>query len=175
MSPDEEAKQVRARLRKVVLRAAELVLPSVASAEIEAKVISHTWRNQSYVGKRDSKVCVWRGHSINLGALNLENRVLYADYVAQVPPAEDHFSLFGPRFAEAISDLPAFAILYVCDIPVACADKMEGEFVPRLLQRSCHACRLFLPADLLKIPLDEVAQTAVRLVEFQRQVLGANT
>jgi hypothetical protein len=93
--------------------------------------------------------------------------------VSRVPPVEEHLPLFGPRFAAAIRDLSEFAILYTCDIPLKCADKVEGELVPRLLQRTCHACRIYPLAELLKRPVDDIAEVAVKLVELQREFLGS--
>jgi hypothetical protein len=140
---------------------------------VEDLVRVHNWGNKKYVGEVDGKACRWAGSSINFAKLWDEGRALYADFVTRLPPQEDRPRLFGAAFSDAIEQLSQFAIVFNCDMSITQAEVIQANgFIPRLLDRNCHACIIYPPDQLLSSSVNVIAAEAVRLVQLQRMLIN---
>jgi hypothetical protein len=171
-----EAAMVRAKLKDVLLHAAGLLYLQTPTAVLDQLVKVHRWRNRRYVGEAGGSVLAWSGFSINLAHLEPAGKAIYGDHVACPLPSRERQRLFGEQFARAIEDMPEFAVLFNCDVPVAHAGLVqERGFIPRPMGRKCHIGVIYGCEDLLAAPIEVLGSRVVALVQLQQALLASGS
>lgn len=131
----------------------------------------HVWRDKKYLGMADNKVVVWRGWSANLVAIDFRYRAIFIDVVENVLPVAEREKLFGKEFAQAISDMERFVVLFVLDFPKnALQHIIDQGFIPRHMGRVAHACIIASVENFLSLPALYWAAKTARLVMLQRML-----
>jgi hypothetical protein len=138
------------------------------TADPDALIAQHIWRDSNYVGTHHGKVVVWRGWRANLAAADERYRTLYIDVVDNVLPVVERQQLFGETFSRAVAGLPQFVVLFALNFPLqAEADIQAQGFVPRRLTRVLHACLVADADEFLARPVAQWAEEAARLLQLQ--------
>lgn len=129
----------------------------------------HIWRDKKYLGEKNGRVITWRGYSANLVEIDFRYRAIFIDVVDNILPSEERVRLFGEDFANAISSLSQFVVMFVLDFPLDTLQDIKGQgFTPRRMTKALHACIVVSIDEFLAThPLYWSAKVA-RLVLLQR-------
>lgn len=159
--------QLEQQIKAVLNQTIQVLLPDVVDPD--ALTAQHVWRDSNYVGTHNGKVAVWRGWRIRLPIQEAKDNILYIDVADNVLPLTERQRLFGAEFAQAVSDLAAFVVMYTTRFPLNThADIVEHGFTPRELSRALHACTIMDADIFLQKPVAELTETAVSLLRLQR-------
>jgi hypothetical protein len=154
-------------IRDVLAETIKILFP--VSAEPNKLIKKHIWRDKKYVGIAGGKVAVWRGWSANLVAVDFRYRAIFIDVVENNLTVTEREKLFGKDFAQAITGMPQFVVMFVLDFPKDSNQEIKAQgFIPRIMGRVVHACIVVSVVDFLSSPAIYWAAKTARLVMLQR-------
>ncbi|MBE7550151.1 MAG: hypothetical protein HS126_03625 [Anaerolineales bacterium] len=155
------------QIRNVLFETIQILFP--LNVDPGSLIKPHNWRDRRYVGEKDGRVVTWRGYSANLVAVDFRYRAIFIDTVDNVLPQLERVQLFGEDFAQAISDLPHFIVMFVLDFPLETLQAIRDQgFTPRKMPKALHACIITsIDEFIASHPFYWSAQIA-RLVVVQR-------
>jgi hypothetical protein len=107
---------LKQQIRNVLFETIRILCP--VNVDPDSLIKPHNWRDRKYVGEKEGRVVTWRGYSANLVAVDFRYRAIFIDFVDNVLSQQEKVQLFGEDFAQAISDLPYFVIMFVLDFPL---------------------------------------------------------
>jgi hypothetical protein len=155
------------QMKRVLSETVRILFP--LTAEPDALVKPHVWRDRRYVGEFGGKVAAWRGWSANLVRVDFRYRAVFVDLVENTLPLEDQLRLFGEPYVAATATMTRYVIMFVLDFPLDAVETISKQsFVARYLTTTAHACVIATVDEFMDIsPLQWAARVA-RLVMLQR-------
>lgn len=166
-----ETADVLAYMRQVLAETIKILFP--VSVDPEEIIIPHVWRNRRYLGEYRKKVSIWHGWSANLGVLSNQYGTFYVDVADNVLPCSERIRLFGGDFAEAISGLPRYVVMFALDFPLSTTGILRSAgFTPRKMsERRFHACVVTSSDEFINRPILAWAALGARLMNLQKELL----
>jgi len=155
---------VSERMRLVL----EGIVTSLGGINANHLVQPHAWYDANYVGWAGDKVATWRGYRANLRSLG-DFRTIYLNYVTNYFSYEENATLFGDKFAQAVSHLEDYICLYVTACPLTTIPLIEkNNFTFKQFQRNLHPSRIIPVTDFLLLPGSDWVNDGVNLIFLQR-------
>lgn len=133
-------KQVDTHMKDTLREAIGILFPLAQGDDI---IDRHNWRTRKVLGEVDGNTVFWRGWSANLRKLSSVHKTLYIDFVPNILPESERYTMFGEDFAKSTVSFKSFVVAFVTSLdkhqlPII----IKTGFVPREIGPNMHACKI---------------------------------